>query len=753
MNNKGVASILVILIILALSTALSTTLIKVAEELVPKISENIAIQCSYSGNEIEVVNTYPLALPISKLKITVNGKPATILEENPDGYWSPFEKITIHLPSITSNTVTIVVTYDDKVVYQAVYVKPKVLKGDKTPPKITFDKSDFDVNSGHIFFSVSDDNGVVEYGIQFGYLNGTESKPILRKVVRPSKHVRCDFQKSVLTSDYLFRHEVACLIIYAKDVAGNPSRVIVPLPPPPTESNFDVIPLYPAQWKIVGKVIRIPSDKEKASVNVIIDARSQTNIKVVILYVNGNVVFKSNVGKTTYHATVKTTLDVGQNKIMLKVINSYGVKNRVEKVVKVVKDSPPVINQLKVLPGKGCLLVDGKIVYSQPLIPVKFQINAFDDVKIVRIVLSVDGSTIYATTPNTNTVNLTTREYSFRSGTHTLKVDVYDDYNQKTTTTVTFETDYDKPPEITFTPTVEYARPSGREIHFTATATDDYGLKSISVTINGKTFEKHSSGRVLSLSDSTFLKLGSYPVSVKALDLFRTTTKTFVLVVKPDYPPSVRIVKPKPSETVVRSRNVKVSAFASDDREVKYVAIYVDGKKVGEIHPNSKSYTFTTTVTLDYGYHYAKAEACDEFGCVESEIVPFYVKEDYPPYVKITYPYDGQTFEIMRNSVTIPVSVYARDDVKVVEITLKIDGRTVATERYSSLVATLSEPVSLNLGIHTITAIAKDSSGKTSRDSVTIYVKKVVTAPEIKAFSIPEIGWYKDANSAYVIGG
>ena len=104
---------------------------------------------------------------------------------------------------------------------------------------------------------------------------------------------------------------------------------------------------------------------------------------------------------------------------------------------------------------------------------------------------------------------------------------------------------------------------------------------------------------------------------------------------------------------------------------MKSITIYVDNKKIGTTQPNAKSYTFSKSVNLNYGTHYAYAEACDVFGCAKSKEILFYVKEDKLPYINITSPYDGETFEILSNSTNVTITVYARDDVKVTKITIK----------------------------------------------------------------------------------
>ena len=249
----------------------------------------------------------------------------------------------------------------------------------------------------------------------------------------------------------------------------------------------------------------------------------------------------------------------------------------------------------------------------------------------------------------------------------------------------------------------------------------------------------------------------TYTVTVKATDLFRETTKTFTLVIKTDNPPQVQITKPTLGQTFIGTKTIEITAFAIDDRELKSITIYVDDKKIGKTYPNAKSYTFSKTVTLDYGTHYAYAEACDVFGCNKSENVTFTISEEGAPYIKITYLYNNQKFVTLQDNLTIPIFVYARDDVKISKITLKVDGYTVIAKNYSSQVATLSTSVTMDIGSHTITAIAEDNSGKTDTDTITIYVEKIkrnmATPPKIVAFSIPEINWLKNANSAKVVGG
>ena len=760
-SKKGIANILVILIILAISTALSTTLIRVAENIIPQIDKTITVQSKFSNNEITITNTQPIGLPLKDIKIFINDEEVNLIDSNRNNIWDPFEDLQIIIPPSQLNKpyISVEIYYKNKLIYSAFYVKPEVIKGDHTPPKIIVNNKNIDVNQGRAFWEAQDDNGVVEYGIQFGYINGSESKPVLKKIIThpcKRKKISCFFSNPILKADYLYSHEVVCLILYAKDVAGNPSRVIIPINPPKISTTLTIIPLYPAQWIVPNEKIRIPSQNNKASVKIIINAQSKAKIKKVKLTVNGAEAFsKDDVNDVKYAKEIQTTLTLGTNKILLEITNNYGIRKTVEKDIQVVKDKPPLIKTFDVLPGKGCIVVNGKILYGQPFIPVKFQINATDDNQIKKVTITIDGNTIYATMPRTKSIDVITNEYRVRGGKHTAKLEVYDDYDQANTTTITFETDYDKPPEITFTPTSEYARPSGRDIQFTATATDDYGLKSISVTINGKTFTKDAQKPyplTLTISDSVFLTPKTYTVTVKAKDLFRETTKTFTLIIKTDNPPQVQITKPTLGQTFIGTKTIEITAFAIDDREVKSITIYVDNKKIGTTQPNAKSYTFTKKITLDYGDHYAYAEACDVFGCTKSKEVIFYIKEDRPPYVKITSPYNGQTFEIMTNSISIPITVYARDDLKVTQITVKIDGRTIKTQQYSSSVATIAMSYSLSVGTHTITATAEDSSGKKSSDSVTITIKRKATPPQIKSFSIPEIGWSKTKDNAYVIG-
>ena len=85
-----------------------------------------------------------------------------------------------------------------------------------------------------------------------------------------------------------------------------------------------------------------------------------------------------------------------------------------------------------------------------------------------------------------------------------------------------------------------------------------------------------------------------------------------------------------------------------------------------------------------------------------------------PPVVTITNPANGATLYVMST-----ISVSATDNVAVASITLSIDGKTVATTNAASLSYTwrLKKVAS---GMHTIAAVAKDTSGNPATTSIQV---------------------------------
>ncbi len=175
--------------------------------------------------------------------------------------------------------------------------------------------------------------------------------------------------------------------------------------------------------------------------------------------------------------------------------------------------------------------------------------------------------------------------------------------------------------------------------------------------------------------------------------------------------PTVSITSPSNGASV--SNVIDVVADASDDTSVVGVQFKLDGINLGNedtVTPYSVTWDTTTTVN---GSHTLTALARDPSGnSTISNSVTVTTNNtvvDSPPTATIISPTAGSTV-----SGTITVNANASDDVGVSGVQFQVDGSNIGTEDTTSPYSYSWNSIGFPNGNHTLNAIARDTSGKTS---------------------------------------
>jgi len=161
------------------------------------------------------------------------------------------------------------------------------------------------------------------------------------------------------------------------------------------------------------------------------------------------------------------------------------------------------------------------------------------------------------------------------------------------------------------------------------------------------------------------------------------------------------------------SGSVTVSATVTDSVSVASVQFQLDSTTVGSpLTASPYTYVWDTTKSAN-GTHTLRANAKDANGKVgSSPSISVTVQnsgDTTPPTVSITAPASGTT---VHGAITI--SANASDNVAVASVQFRIDGSNVGTLDTSAPYAYALNTATLSNGNHSLTAVAKDTSGNTA---------------------------------------
>lgn len=177
-------------------------------------------------------------------------------------------------------------------------------------------------------------------------------------------------------------------------------------------------------------------------------------------------------------------------------------------------------------------------------------------------------------------------------------------------------------------------------------------------------------------------------------------------------PPAVEIVSPLGNAVV--NGTVEVIASASDDKEIKAVTIFIDGKQVLKSGKSVAAYTWDTTPYADNLQHFISAVATDNSDnvgaapAVSVTVVAGQNADNEPPTVTIISPLNNQVV-----SGNVNIVAEASDNTGVDRVEFYIDGLledAVDTPPYTYLWNTAQT----NEGVHTIFARAFDTNNNSA---------------------------------------
>src|SRR5271168_1286097 len=259
-----------------------------------------------------------------------------------------------------------------------------------------------------------------------------------------------------------------------------------------------------------------------------------------------------------------------------------------------------------------------------------------------------------------------------------------------TVATITWGTNMPSTSQVFYGTTASYGKASQFKWTLVTSHQISLGNLTAGVTYHYQCRSWSPEGGFLATADQTFTAGGSSPT--------------------PPAPLAVAITAPAGNATV--SGTVAVGASATDGVAITGVQLQVDGANVGSADTASP-YNFSwNTSAVANGSHTLTAVATDASGnTATSAVVKVTVSNTVASTlaVSITSPAASATV-----SGTMAVGATATDSVAISSVQLQVDGASVGSADTASLYNFSWNTTSVANGSHTLTAVAKDSSGNTA---------------------------------------
>ncbi len=295
------------------------------------------------------------------------------------------------------------------------------------------------------------------------------------------------------------------------------------------------------------------------------------------------------------------------------------------------------------------------------------------------------------------------------------------------------------PPAVSITSPANNASVSGT-ITVNVTASDTNGVASVQLQVDGANAGAALTSAPYNFSwDTTTVSNASHTLTAVAKDMSGNAGVSAAVKVTVNNadttPPTVSITSPANNATV--NGTITVNATASDNVGVASVQLQVDGANVGSADTSSP-YNFSwSTKSVANGSHTLTAVAKDAAGnATTSAGVKVTVNNNSdttPPAVSITSPSNNATV-----SGTITVNATASDNVAVASVQFQVDGANVGSADTTSPYSFSWNTTSVSNGSHTLTAVAKDSSGNTATSTgVKVTVNNTNSTPPAVSISSP----------------
>lgn len=175
-------------------------------------------------------------------------------------------------------------------------------------------------------------------------------------------------------------------------------------------------------------------------------------------------------------------------------------------------------------------------------------------------------------------------------------------------------------------------------------------------------------------------------------------------------PPTVDITSPVNTTTIIGT--TAVIATAADDRSVSSVVFALNGQQIGTAQTTAPYQVSLVSAGYANGTYALTATASDSSGNTTVDTISVTINNPVDmsaPTVSITRPLQNDTVVGV-----ITLSANAEDDVSVGGVSFYIDGQLVGTEDVTAPYSVSWSSTSTANGAHVVTAIARDTSNKTT---------------------------------------
>lgn len=305
-------------------------------------------------------------------------------------------------------------------------------------------------------------------------------------------------------------------------------------------------------------------------------------------------------------------------------------------------------------------------------------------------------------------------------------------------------------------PAVAITAPTGGtvsgDVTVAADASDNVAVAGVQFTLDGVALGAEDTASPYSIPWNTASASGgAHTLRAIARDTGgNVTTSAAVTVTVDSAPPVVSITAPGGGATVGAA--VTIAADASDESGIAGVQFFIDGSRLGEEDTSAPYSAEWNTSSAADGLHSITAVARDGAGkTAESAAVQVRV-DNTPPLVAMTSPASGATV-----SGAITIAADASDSSGIAAVQFVVDGANFGPEDAAAPYSITWDTTAVSDGSHTITAIARDGSGRTTTAAaVSVRVSNVtetlVRIQETDA-SIAYTGSWSQGNTAKAWSG
>lgn len=196
-----------------------------------------------------------------------------------------------------------------------------------------------------------------------------------------------------------------------------------------------------------------------------------------------------------------------------------------------------------------------------------------------------------------------------------------------------------------------------------------------------------------------------------------------------DTPPTVGLTYPQVNGQVLTG-TVTLAASASDNRSVNRVEFFVNSTRTGT-DSNAPYSVVWDTRSISNGSHAVRAVAFDDAGQSATDTVSVVVSNiNRAPTVTFTSPTNGA-----RVSGSVNVAATATDDVSVASVQFFVNGISVTNDTAAPYGFTWNS-ASVSNGSHILQAVARDNTGQTGQQSISVTVSNSLFLSAYQTMSV-----------------